>query len=141
MMHQSYKALKRYAMPFVLLCLFIFLVQGLSAQDMKTAIKGLVEDEKGQAMEGVSVELKNEPSGTVQSAITDKSVMFVFEHPGTKGPYVFRISHLGYVTQIIRKEHLDAKKEEALYIVLKTASTSLDEVVISYGRQRRQDVT
>lgn len=141
MMQQSYKALKGHAMPFILLCLFTFLVQGMSAQDLKTAIKGLVEDEKGQPMEGVSVELKNEPSGTVQSAVTDKSGVFFFEHPGTKGPYIFRISHLGYVTQIIRKERMDPKKEEALYIVLKNASTSLDEVVISYGRQRRKDVT
>lgn len=140
-MQQSYKALKGCAMPFFLLCLFTFLVSDLAAQERKNAIKGLVEDEKGEAMEGVSVELKNEPSGTLQSAVTNKSGVFVFENPGVKGPYIFRISHLGYITQTIRKEHLDPKKEEALYIVLRSASTSLDEVVVSYGRQRRKDVT
>jgi TonB-linked SusC/RagA family outer membrane protein len=141
MTQQSYNALKGHVMPFILLCLFIFLSPALSAQERRSAIRGLVEDEKGQAMEGVSVELKNESLGTIQSAITDKSGVFAFEHPGTKGPYIFRISHLGYVTQTIRKEHLDQKKEEALYIVLRSASTSLGEVVVSYGRQRNRDVT
>lgn len=141
MMQQSYKALKGHAIPFALLFFSLFLMTDLHAQDLRTRIRGLVENERGEALEGVSVELKSESSGAAQTALTGKTGVFIFEHVGARGPFVFRISHLGYVTQTIRKERLDQEKEEALYITLKTGATSLDEVVVSYGRQRRQDVT
>jgi TonB-linked SusC/RagA family outer membrane protein len=124
-----------------LLFLLTVLVSGLHAQEIRMRVKGLVENEKGEALEGVSVELKNEASGAVISALTSKTGVFLIENPGPTGPYVFRISHLGYVPQTIRKAKLDQQKEEALYITLKTAATSLDEVVVSYGRQRSRDVT
>lgn len=141
MMQQSYKALKGHAMPFTLLFFLTLLVSGLHAQEKRIRMKGLVENEKGEALEGVSVELKNESSGAVLSTLTNKTGIFIIENAGVNGPYVFRISHLGYVTQTIRKARLDQQKEEAIYITLKTASTSLDEVVVSYGRQRSRDVT
>lgn len=141
MMQQSYKALKGHAMPFTVLFFLTLLVSGLHAQEKRIRMKGLVENEKGEALEGVSVELKNESSGAVLSTLTNKTGIFIIENAGVNGPYVFRISHLGYVTQTIRKARLDQQKEEAIYITLKTASTSLDEVVVSYGRQRSRDVT
>ncbi|GAA0553206.1 SusC/RagA family TonB-linked outer membrane protein [Chitinophaga japonensis] len=142
MMQQSYKALKGHAMPFIPAFLFALLLSlSLQAQERKTMIRGLVENENGQALEGVSVDLRNESTGAKRSALTNKAGVFMIETPGATGPYMFRISHLGYVTQTLHKESLDPQKEEALYVVLKASSTSLDEVVVSYGRQQRRDVT
>lgn len=128
-----------------LLFILLLLVAGISepalAQEKKKGIRGLVENEKGEAMEGVSVELKNDSAGIKRSTVTNRSGVFTFENPGVKGPYVFTISHIGFVTQSVRKQNLDPQKEEALYIILKEASAALDLVVITYGKQRRQDVT
>lgn len=124
-----------------LLLLIITMGTPALAQEKKKGIRGLVENEKGEAMEGVSVELKNDSAGIRRSAVTNKAGVFTFENPGVKGPYVFTISHVGYITQSIRKQKLDPQKEEALYIILKEASDALDLVIVSYGKQRRQDVT
>src|SRR5688572_25622934 len=83
---------------FSFLCFLLLLLAGLSlpaiAQEKKKGIRGLVENEKGEAMEGVSVELKNDSAGIKRSAVTNKSGVFTFENPGVKGPYVFTISHI-----------------------------------------------
>lgn len=125
--------------------LYILLMTGIClpalAQEKKKGIRGLVENEKGEAMEGVSVELRNDSAGIKRSTVTNKSGVFTFENPGAKGPYIFTISHIGFVTQSVRKPNLDPQKEEAIYIILKEASSSLDLVVVTYGKQRRQDVT
>lgn len=125
----------------ILLLLLTFFSLPALSQEKKKGIRGLVENEKGEAMEGVSVELKNDSAGIKRSTVTNKAGVFTFENPGVKGPYVFTISHIGFVTQAVRKQNLDPQKDEALYIILKEASAALDLVIVSYGKQRRQDVT
>ncbi|KAA2245741.1 TonB-dependent receptor [Chitinophaga agrisoli] len=138
---QSCKAVKGHVMSCMLLLFISLFSLSLSAQYKKIRVKGLVENEKGEALEGVTVELISGQAPARQVALTNQSGMFVFDAPAAQGPYVFHISHIGYTAQTLRKEKLDAEKEEALYIILKTSTTSLDEVVVSYGRQRRRDVT
>jgi len=148
-MKNRYKVVKGHRMPLVqrqiviwLLPLFLVLLPALSlqAQEKKTGVKGLVENEKGEALEGVTVDMKNEATGTKRSTVTGKDGVFTFDSPASKGAYIFTFSHVGYTLQTIRKENLDPQKEEALYVVLKDNS-SLQEVVVSYGKQRRQEVT
>ena len=138
-MNHRYKMAKGYALS-LLLCIALPLTS-VYAQEKKAGIKGLVENEKGEPLQGVSVELKNEAAGIKLSTSTSKAGVFSFDNPGVKGPYVFTISHVGFVAQTIRKENLDPRKEEALYIILKDSVTALDAVVVSYGRQRRKEVT
>jgi len=124
----------------LLLCIALPL-PALYAQEKKAGIKGLVENEKGEPLQGVSVALTNAPAGIRLSTSTSKAGVFSFDNPGVKGPYIFTVSHVGYISQTIRKENLDPAKEEALYIVLKDTATALDVVVVTYGRQRRKEVT
>jgi TonB-linked SusC/RagA family outer membrane protein len=151
MIQHRYKVMKGIALPFIqwqaglrwlpLFLFFLLFSLSLQAQEKKTGIKGLVENEKGEALEGVSVELKNEAAQLQRTTITNKSGVFTFDNPGVKGPYIFTLTHVGYAKQVVRKEHVDPQKEEALYIILKDDSSSLDLVVVSYGRQRRKEVT
>jgi TonB-linked SusC/RagA family outer membrane protein len=128
----------KWILPFIL---NMMLVWSLQAQEKKPGIKGLVENEKGEALQGVTVDLKNEAGDIKRSAVTGKDGVFTFDNPGAKGPFVFTFSHVGYVIQIIRKENIDPQKEEALHVVLKDNSANLEVVTVSYGKQRRQEVT
>ena len=148
-MTHRYNVVKGYAMPFMkrqfawLLPVFIHILLGLplQAQEKKSGIKGLVENEQGEAMEGVTIDMKNEAGDIKRSTVTNKKGVFTFDTPGAKGAYVFTFSYVGFVTQIVRKENLDPQKEEAIYVVLKGNSANLEVVVVSYGKQRKQEVT
>lgn len=150
-MTHRYHVVKGQAMPFTkrsfaitwLLLVLIPVLLGLplQAQDLKPGIKGLVENEQGEPLEGVSVDMKNEAGDWQRSAVTSKKGVFHFENPGVKGTYIFTISHVGYATQVVRKEMTDLQKEEAIYVELKATSNNLEVVVVSYGKQRKQEVT
>ena len=150
-MTQRYNVVKGSAMPFTkrrftlgwLLPVLIHLLVVLpaKAQEIKPVIKGLVENEQGEALQGVTIDMKHETADIKRSAVTDKKGVFTFENPGVKGTYVFTFSHIGYVTQVVRKESLDAQKAEAIFISMKANSANLEVVVVSYGKQRKQEVT
>ncbi|WP_245843526.1 SusC/RagA family TonB-linked outer membrane protein [Niastella vici] len=149
-MTQRYNVVKGYAMPrtkrrftlrWVLPLLIHFLLVLPAQAQEKKPIKGLVEDEQGGALEGVTIDMKSESADIKRSAVTDKKGVFTFENPGVKGTYVFTFSHVGYVTQVVRKENLDPQKEEAIYVSMKSSTANLEVVVVSYGKQRKQEVT
>ena len=150
-MTQRYHVVKGHAMsltkqPFVLAVLLLVLVTILlglpmQAQDIKPGIKGLVENEQGEALEGVTIDMKNEAGDEKRTAVTSRKGVFKFESPAAKGAYVFTFTHIGYQTQVVRKENLDPQKEEAIYVMMKPSSANLEVVVVSYGKQRKQEVT
>ncbi|WP_207512552.1 SusC/RagA family TonB-linked outer membrane protein [Longitalea luteola] len=150
-MTQRYNVVKGCAMPFTKgrlivswllpVLLHVLLVLPVLAQNANPAIKGVVENEKGEPLEGVTIDMKNEAGDLKRSAVTTKKGAFTFDNPGVKGTYIFTISHIGYVTQVVRKENFDPQKEETISIVLKANAADLEVVVVSYGKQRKQEVT
>jgi TonB-linked SusC/RagA family outer membrane protein len=149
-MKKRYKVVKGFAMPFMkrqfaltwLLPLLIHILMGMpvQAQEKRSGIRGLVENEKGEPLEGVTIDIKQESGDLKRSVVTDKKGVFMLGIPLDKGAYIFTFSHVGYVTQTIKKENLDPQKEEAIYVVMKDNS-NLEVVVVSYGKQRKQEVT
>lgn len=149
-MTQRYNVVKGFAMPFIKrrfaltwllpVLLQILLAMPAHAQDKKSSIRGLVENEKGEALEGVTVDIKQATGDLKRSATTDKKGVFTLELPADKGAWLFTVSHVGYITQTVRKEKLDPQKEEAIYVVMKD-NANLEVVVVSYGKQRKQEVT
>lgn len=149
-MTQRYNVVKGFAMPFMKrrfaltwllpLLLQILLAMPAHAQEKKSSIRGLVENEKGEALEGVTVDIKQASGDIKRSVTTDKKGVFTLELPADKGAWVFTVSHVGYISQKVRKEKLDPQKEEAIYVVMKD-NANLEVVVVSYGKQRKQEVT
>ncbi|HEY1201019.1 MAG TPA: TonB-dependent receptor plug domain-containing protein, partial [Niastella sp.] len=149
-MTQRYNVVKGFAMPFMKrrlpltwllpLLIQIILAMPVHAQQKNPNIRGLVENEKGEALEGVTVDIKQETGDIKRSVTTDKKGVFALELPADKGAWMFTVSHVGYVTQTIKKEKLDPQKEEAIYVVMKD-NANLEVVVVSYGKQRKQEVT
>ncbi|ARK13766.2 SusC/RagA family TonB-linked outer membrane protein [Fibrella sp. ES10-3-2-2] len=94
-------------------------------------ITGIVSDEKGEGLPGVSVVVK----GSTRGAVTDASGTYRLTIPDGAQTLVF--SFIGYVTQ-----ELAITNQETLSIQLKSDIKSLNEVVVvGYGSLNRKEVT
>ncbi len=95
------------------------------------AITGIVSDEKGVGLPGVSVVVK----GTTRGAVTDASGTYRLTIPDGAQTLVF--SFIGYVTQ-----ELAVTNQTTLSVQLKSDIKSLNEVVVvGYGSLNRREVT
>lgn len=112
----------------VLMGFFLFAHQ-LFAQDI--SVSGNVKDEKGEALIGVSIQVKGTPTGN----ITDIDGNFVLQSVPANGELVF--TYMGYITQSI-----PVKGKSVINVVLKEDSQALDEVVVvGFGTQKKVNLT
>lgn len=113
----------------VMLCLCSILTHIPAYAQVKN-IKGVIHDDKGNALPGATVKVKN----LNVAVVTDADGKFTINVPAEGKVLVF--SFIGLETSeepIGQKTHFD--------IILKTAARNLgDVVVIGYGSQNRQDV-
>ena len=96
----------------------------------KITIKGVVKDQKGDAIIGASVAVV----GTSEGAITDLDGKFTLVV--TSGA-TLKVSYLGYLAKSIK-----VSKSNSISIVLEEDAATLGEVVVvGYGVQKKSDVT
>jgi TonB-linked SusC/RagA family outer membrane protein len=94
-------------------------------------IKGTVVDNKGDAIPGATVKVKN----TTKTVITNTNGEFAITLTGNEDALV--ISFIGYKTQ-----EISVKGKSSIRVVLEDESTSLNEVVvIGYGTTKKRDLT
>ena len=112
----------------LLLILLLFPFISVSAQEVN--ISGVVIDNEGLTMPGVSVAVKGATSGT----ITDLDGKFNISVP--KGTTLI-FSFIGYTTKEVK-----VGNESILNITLNASTVGLDEVVVvGYGTQSRRTIT
>jgi len=114
----------------ITILLVLFMGSEVRAQG-NTTVTGIVLDESGLSIPAVSISEK----GTDNSVITDLDGKFTIKVAGQKSELVF--SYLGFetVTQVVGKQ-------KEISVVLKSADSKLDEVVIiGYGTARKSDLT
>lgn len=114
----------------VMMCmLFAWANTGLVSAQQRI-IKGVVRDESGQRLIGVTVKVKGSPIGTV----TDDNGNFSLAVPDKSA--VLDLSYIGYASQEI------TAASDVISIILKGATGSLNEVVVvGYGTQKKVTVT
>jgi len=128
-----------YALLFLLL---ILTVSDLIAQEKSSMVKGIVTDNNGAPLPGVSVIIKNTKTNYTAGTSTDTSGAFTFSHVSNGGPYSFTFSIVGYQNQLLSGYNI--KEDITLSPIIKMTSTaaSLDQVVVvGYGTQKRKDLT
>jgi len=112
------------------LCLSLLLL-AVPALAQEIQIKGVVVDDKGEAVIGASVKVKETPQG----AITDINGGFTVRAP-KRGHLI--ISSIGYTTKTVPL----ASATFPLKIVLEESAQSLKEiVVVGYGSMQKKDLT
>ncbi|RFZ93990.1 SusC/RagA family TonB-linked outer membrane protein [Mucilaginibacter conchicola] len=115
----------------LLFLFFVVIVQQSIAQTGEVKIAGVVYDEGGVTMPGVTVRLK----GSTRGATTDANGRYTFSVPNTTGIIV--ATYLGYKPL---ETPMDGKT--AMNLTLIAEPKSLNEVVvIGYGTQKREMVT
>ncbi len=112
----------------MLMGIFLFAHQ-LMAQDI--SVSGNVKDEKGEALIGVSIQVK----GTTIGNITDIDGNFMISSVPANSELVF--SYMGYQTQTIA-----VKGNKVINVTLKEDSQALEEVVVvGFGTQKKVNLT
>ena len=116
-----------------ILILLILLGNGYAnAQDVSKLISGSVQDEKGNALQGASVSVKNVKSATVT---TDANGNFAVRVPSAATSVL-----ITYVGMKPVEVPIDGKTN--LAVILKGADSRLGEVVVvGYGTRRRAEIT
>ena len=126
----------------ILACAVLLLLAGsLRAQNAK--MTGMVRDEKGSPLAGVSIALSNELTQQTQSTLTANDGKFKLPQLLSQTPYNLSISFVGYQTKRLSKLILKPSQHSTLIIeLLPVATESLDEVmVIGYGTQSKTSIT
>lgn len=100
-----------------------------TAQQQHVTVKGVVTDEAGEPLIGVSIM----EQGTTNGTITDLEGRFTLD---VAGGSTLEISYIGYKTQTVKAA------ASALNIVLKEDTQKLDEVVVvGFGTQKKVNLT
>ncbi|GGB00035.1 SusC/RagA family TonB-linked outer membrane protein [Puia dinghuensis] len=124
--------MKRHKLP-SLLCLFLLLFAVRSmAQQGTTDVTGTVMSEKGEILEGVSVDARDTMTHEHYSAMTDSKGVFVFSHLSVAGKYDFTFSFVGYESDVYKGFVVkqDGQKN-TLLIRLHERKNELNEVVVT----------
>ena len=103
---------------------------GATASEPQGTVTGVVTDVDGQALAGVTIQVKGADQGT----ITDAEGRFTLEAPDNA---VLVISYIGYETQ-----EVSAGSGRPLAITLESSALGLDQVVVvGYGTQKKANLT
>ena len=108
---------------------FFLFTHQLFAQDI--SVSGNVKDERGDALIGVTIQVK----GTTTGNITDVDGNYILSSVPTNAELVF--SYMGYQTQTIA-----VKGQSVINVVMKEDMQALDEVVVvGFGTQKKVNLT
>src|SRR5450432_1356555 len=93
--------MRKHLLLFLLLTVITFFIsKNVSAQGVTTAsINGIVNDNKG-FIPGATVTMTHTPTGTVYSTVTRADGRFNLINLRVGGPYIFKITFVGYKNYI-----------------------------------------
>jgi TonB-linked SusC/RagA family outer membrane protein len=113
----------------------------LNAQ-VSSTVKGLVTDNNGESLSGVSVIIRNTKNNFTSGTSTDSSGMFAFSRIPSGGPYSLTFSIIGHESQTLSGYNIQEGVTLSVVVKLSSLVSSLDQVVVvGYGTQQRKDVT
>ncbi|MBA4140661.1 MAG: SusC/RagA family TonB-linked outer membrane protein, partial [Segetibacter sp.] len=128
-----------YAFIFLLLILRSSVV---NAQQNAATVKGVITNNNGDPISGVSVIIRNTKTNYTSGTSTDSSGTFTFPRIASGGPYSFTFSNVGFENQTMSGYNIREGNPLSLDVKLRESSATLDQVVVvGYGTQRRKDLT
>jgi len=130
------------AKTFIAFMLLLLLSCMVSAQQNQTAVQGIVKNNKGEALPGVTVIVSNKAKSFTASTVTDGTGSFDFKTLPA-GSYAFSFSYVGYESKVLDGyKYNNANAPINLSLELVSSQQALDEVVVvGYGTQRKINLT
>ncbi len=124
-----------------ILLLLLFSMPGVAHSQEKTSIKGLVTDEKGLPLQGVTVTIHSKSNTINTSDVTDEKGVFSFKNL-PENVYQLTFNYVGYSRKTV--DNYVYKKGEllSLSVELEPAVSVLNDVmIVGYGTVRKKDLT
>ncbi|MEM6261576.1 MAG: carboxypeptidase regulatory-like domain-containing protein [Bacteroidota bacterium] len=108
------------------------LISNLQAQGVTTsAMSGVVQDEKGNGLEGATVIATHTPSGTRYGAISRNKGYFNFATLRVGGPYEVLVSYVGFEDTKVSNLYLALGQTKRVSVNMKSKDLNLGEVLIT----------
>jgi TonB-linked SusC/RagA family outer membrane protein len=127
---------------YFLLVVFWLLFYQAHAQQTAEQVSGIVLDETGEALVGVTVLARSEQSDFTTGTATDVDGKFSFSNLPAGGTYSFTFSYIGYESQTLTGQRIGTDGKLSLSIELEAGNNQLTEVVVvGYGTQKKINVT
>jgi len=114
--------------------LVVALISNGFAQVTTSGLKGLIVDEKKEALAGATVVAVHVPSGTQYGVLTNKDGRFTISNMRVGGPYQVTVSFVGYKQEVYNDINLSLGNITDMAINLTPSVTNLSEVVVSAGK-------
>ncbi|MBA4139088.1 MAG: carboxypeptidase regulatory-like domain-containing protein, partial [Segetibacter sp.] len=111
------------------------------SQNNVPAVKGVVKNDIGEPMAGVSVTIQDKKSynSTTQ---TDEGGVFTFTNVAGTGPYTFTMSYIGFEKKVLNGYQNKNGEPINLTVVMESLGNKLnDVVVVGYGTQKKVNLT
>jgi len=129
----------------VLLCMFTLMIAyagTASAQEKTAAVTGVVMNERGEYLPGVSVNAQNSKTGFQAGTTTNTEGVFRFDRLPEGGPYSFTFSYVGFEDYKLSPYNIKQGATISLIAKLKDKGKMIEEVVVTgYTKQSKRDVT
>lgn len=126
-----------------LLLLHLLMFATSFAQQNPATATGIVQNETGAPMPGVTVVIASEKSSFKKSAQTNTKGAFEFTQLDPTGTFTFTFSHIGYAEKTITGSKPGTANTITLQVTLEPAAsnTAAEVVVVGYGKSTKRDVT
>ncbi len=117
-------------------CLFllIFTAPNTFSQSTDASISGNITGPDKKAVNGVTIAIKNESTGFVAQAVSNKDGRYIFRQLPLGSPYTVTVSAVAYTTQIKNNYSLNQGDLLVVDFILIPRTTSLQEVVVQANR-------
>jgi TonB-linked SusC/RagA family outer membrane protein len=126
----------------LLLLLFFWCTCLASFAQERAVIRGLVQGENGDAISGVSVQVKSDSLKFKQAQQTNAKGEFSFARLLPQVGYELTFSSVGYKAQTVKNYVLKPGENASVIITLKSNASGLSEVVVvGYGTAKKINVT
>ena len=104
------------------------------AQTTTSKITGTITEKTGEALFGANIIALHTPTGTISGTTAQINGRYTLSNLRIGGPYTITISYVGFETQKITKVFLTLGKTTNIDAVLSDDTNTLDEIVISSGK-------
>jgi hypothetical protein len=118
----------------ILFYLILFFSLSLSAQTTTSKINGIITDTAGETLFGANIVALHTPTGTVSGTTALDNGRYALSNLRIGGPYTISVSYLGYKSKKITNVFLTLGKTTNINVVLSEDSNTLEEIVISSGK-------
>ena len=123
----------------VYLNLMVLTIPALAQQSAR--ITGMVLDESGDPVGGSTIAATQSGAADTIRALTDKNGNFIISNLRAGSKYDILVKSFGYKDFLKRSFPVSASDNNSLFVRMSPTSNILEQVVVSYGHQRRSLVT